>query len=150
MDDLGEALKNIDIFCRAVVGKMIEKENEGENTPTVEPIEDLFKRKYVIEQHLEPNPLAAHLIPLPQMDDPLIDVFEDDNYVKVLMQCHCRSQRVTVRTDADGLEICTDECRKLNLPVKNLLIENMVSKCSNNEVFEIEIPKVKSTITYGS
>jgi hypothetical protein len=41
----------------------------------------------------------------------------------------------------EGNEVCVDECRKLTLPVDHLKIENMITKCNNNEAFEIEIPK---------
>jgi HSP20 family molecular chaperone IbpA len=161
MDELEEALRNIDIFCKIVVEKMVEKQENTENAATAEPIEDLLRRKYVIEEHFEPNPASPQLIPLPQMEEPLIDVFEDDNYVKVLMQCHCKDQRVDIHTGIDGVqickkecytnlegrEICKDECRKLNLPVDHLRIDNMTSKCNNNEVLEIDIPKAKTSVT---
>jgi len=158
-DDLEEALRNIDIFCKVLVNKMVEdKEN---NDIVVEPIEKLLQRKYIVEEHSASSPLAKHLIPLPQFEDPLIDVFEDDNYVKVLVQCRCKKQKVTVHTDIDGLEICReechndtdglqvcrDDCRKLNLPVKHLQIENMTAKCNNNEVLEVNIPKIRPTIS---
>jgi hypothetical protein len=157
MDDFEEALRNIDVFCKVLVRKMIGDENEAENKIVVEPIENLLQRKYVIEEHLESNPLAKHLIPLPQVEEPLIDIFEDDNYVKVLVQCRCKEQKVTVHTNMDGIqickkecyrddegiEVCTDRCQKLDLPVKDLQVENMIAKCSNNTVLEVEIPKTK-------
>lgn len=157
MDDFEEALRNIDVFCKVLVRKMIKDENEAENKIVVEPIENLLQRKYVIEEHLESDPLAKHLIPLPQVEEPLIDIFEDDNYVKVLVQCRCKEQKVTVHTNMDGIqickkecyrddegiEVCTDRCQKLDLPVKDLQVENMIAKCSNNTVLEVEIPKTK-------
>jgi hypothetical protein len=157
MDDFEEALRNIDIFCKVVVNKMIEDEKGAENKIAVEPMENLLQRKYIIEEHSESNPLAKHLIPLPQAEEPLIDIFEDDNYVKVLVQCRCKDQKFTVHTNMDGIEICkkechtddedievcTDRCQKLNLPVKDLQVENMIAKCSNNTVLEVEIPKNK-------
>jgi len=155
MNDFEEALRNIDVFCKVLVKKMIEDENEAENKIVVEPIENLLQRKYVIEEHLESNPLGRHLIPLPQVEEPLVDIFEDNNYVKVLVQCRCKDQKVTVltnmdgieicmkecHTDDEGIEVCTDRCQKLNLPVKHLQVENMIAKCSNNSVFEVNIPK---------
>lgn len=160
MDDyLEEALRNIDIFCKILVNKMVE--DEENNNIVLEPIEKLLQRKYIIEEHSEPSPLAKHLIPLPQIEDPLIDIFEDDNYVKVLVQCRCKKQKVTVHTDingleicreecrndTDGLQVCRDECRKLNLPIEDLQIESMTAKCNNNEVLEVNIPKVRPTIS---
>ncbi|MCW3993236.1 MAG: hypothetical protein NWE85_01545 [Candidatus Bathyarchaeota archaeon] len=76
-------------------------------------------------------------------------IVEDEDYVKIFLQCHCRDQKVTIHTDVDGLEICTQECQKLNLPVKHLQVENMIVRC-NNEVIEIDIPKIKTTICYGN
>jgi len=154
---LEEALRNIDIFCRSIVRKMVEKENETEDHINVEPIENLLRRRNILEESSEPNLEPTTLIPLPQIDEPLIDVFEDDDYVRVLMQCRCENQRTTVHTSVDGLEICkkechkteegtevcVDECKKLNVPVKHLQFENMISKCNNNEVLEIDIPKEK-------
>jgi len=76
-------------------------------------------------------------------------IVEDEDYVKIFLQCHCRDQKVTIHTDVDGLEICTQECQKLNLLVKHLQVENMIVRC-NNEVIEIDIPKIKTTICYGN
>jgi len=148
MEDFEEALRNIDIFCRILVKKIVEDEDYSQNI-MVEPIENLLRRKYIIEESLESKPSTRYLIPLPQAEEPLIDVFEDENYVKILLQCHCRDQKVTIHTDVDGLEICTEECQKLNLLVKHLQIEDMIVRC-NNEVLEIDIPKIKTTISHGN
>lgn len=148
MEDLEEALRNIDVFCRILVKKLAEGENCSEKA-RVEPIENLLRRKYIIEEHLQSNPLAKHMIPLPQVEEPLIDIFEDDKYVTVLMQQRCKNQEVTIHTDEDSLEICTEECRKLNVPTRHLQIENVIVRC-NNEVLEINIPKVKTIISYRS
>jgi len=159
MENLDEALRNIDIFCRTLVKKMTEEDNEQNNNVTMEPMEKLLLRKQVIEEHAESNPLAKSMIPIPQAEEPLVDILEDDNYVKVLMQCRCREEKVTVHTDVNGLEvckkecytdaegkeICTDKCQKLDLPAKHLRFENMISKCNNNTVLEIDIPKSNTT-----
>lgn len=159
MDDFEEALQNIDIFCKTLVNKMVQdEENSG---LIVEPIESLLQRKYIIEEHFESSPLEKRLIPLPQLEEPLVDVFEEDDYVRVLMQCRCKEKIVTVhtdmdgvkicrkecRTDADGTQICRDECQRLDLSVEHLQIENMTVKCNNNKVFEVSIPKLKHTIS---
>jgi hypothetical protein len=142
LDDLARALENIDVFLKALVQKMTE--DEPENTVTMEPMEKLLHlRNIIADETLEPNPLEKTLIPLPQLDEPLIDVFEDENHIKVLMQCRCREQNVAVYREADGLKLCTKECQKVNLPLTHLQVEHMISKCNNNEVFEIDIPKVK-------
>jgi hypothetical protein len=155
MVDLEEALKNIEVFCRVLVDKILE-ENEIEDGVVVEPIENLLRRKYIIEESLESNPIIKSMIPLPQLEEPLIDIFEDDNYVRILVQCRCQEQKVSIHTDVDGVEICkkecynnadgakvcVDKCQKLSLPVKHLQMENMITKC-NNEVLEVNIPKQK-------
>lgn len=162
MGDLEEAIRNIDAFCKTVVSKMVEKEDERLNHP-IEPIENLFRSKYVVKERTEPNP-STQLIPLPEVDEPLIDIFEDDDCVRVIMQCHCRDQTFSVHSNDDGLEICKKECIRdaegsevcrdacstLDLPVEHLQIADMISKCRNNEVLELDIPKVKTTIGYQS
>jgi hypothetical protein len=155
MDDLEEALRNIDVFCKVFVKKMLE--DDESQTGTVESMENLLRGKYTIEEHLDSDPVAKRMIPLPQLEEPLVDVFEDDGYVRVLMHCRCEDQKVNIHTGADGLEICrkecykddkgeeicTDKCQKLNLQASRLQLENMISKCNNNAVLEIDIPKTK-------
>lgn len=148
MEDFEEALRNIDIFCRILVKKIVEDEDCTQNI-VVEPIENLLRRKYIIEESQESKTSSGCLIPLPHAEEPLIDVFENEDYVKIFLQCHCRDQKVTIHTDVGGLEICTQECQKLNLPVKYLQVENMIVRC-NNEVIEIDIPKMKTAICYGN
>lgn len=157
MDNLEETLRNIDVFCKVLADKIIEKENDGGKFMTLKPTADFLPGKHIRRKQLEQNCPARHMIPLPEFDGPLIDLLEDDDHVRVLVQCRCRDQRVTVRTgidgieickrechsDADGSEICVDECWKLDLSTKDLQVENIISRCSNNEVFEIEIPKMK-------
>jgi len=156
MDDLEEALRNIDVFCRILVKKLV---NTEDGNIVVEPIEKFLYRKNIVYTQAEPNSSPGHLIHLPQAEEPLIDVFEDNDYIKVLMQCRCKDQPVTVHTDTDGVEICKkechtnaegfevciDKCQKLNMAVEHLKIENMIAKCSKNTVFEVSIPKTRST-----
>lgn len=151
MDDFEEALRNIDVFCRVLVKKMIESEKESESGIAVEPMEKLLRRKYIIEEKIETNPTVKHFIPLPHVEEPLVDIFENENYVKVLMQCRCRDQRITIHKYDDCLQICLEnECWKLDLPVGQLQVENMVMKCNNNEALEVDIPKFKATANYGN
>jgi hypothetical protein len=156
VDNFEEALRNIDIFCKVLVKKIVG--DEEESNIVLEPMESLLYRKYIISEQVGSSSVK-HFIPLPQLEEPLIDVFENENYVRVLMQCRCKDQKVTVHTGVDGLEICkkkchkdsngiemcVDECQKLNLPVERLKIEDMVVKCNNNEAFEVCIPKVNNS-----
>jgi len=154
MGDFEEAIRNIDVYCRVLAKKIIDAEKEEDTSTMIEPIEDLLRRKYIVQKE-ETKPVEPSFIPLPHLETPLVDVFEEEDRFKVLMQCHCRDQKVTVHTDADSMEICkkecytdsqgsqvcSDNCQRLDIPVERLRIEKMSSKCSKNEVFEIDIPK---------
>ncbi|MBS7621102.1 hypothetical protein KEJ32_03175 [Candidatus Bathyarchaeota archaeon] len=151
--DFEEVLRNIDVFCKVLAKKLVEslKEEEIKGENPLEPMERLIKKKYVIEERFEKSPTAKHFIPLPHIEEPLIDIFEDENYVKVLMQCRCRDQRVTVNKFDDSLQICLENtCWKLNLPLHELQVENIIMKCNNNKALEVEIPKLKTTVDYRS
>jgi hypothetical protein len=153
MSDFEEIMRNIDAFCKVLVSKIVE--NDEHNNIVVEPIEKLIYEKYVISEQVDSSSINRNFIPLPQLEEPLIDIFEEGCYVRILMQCHCKEQEVTIHPSIDGLEICkrechansdgvevcVDKCKKLNLPVSELRIENMAIKCSNNEVFEVTIPR---------
>jgi hypothetical protein len=141
MDKIEEALRNVDVFCRVLVRKMVDEEK---GNVAVEPIEKLLFKKAVTEAQPKLNPLEEHLIPLPHLEEPLIDVIEAEDNVEVLMQCRCNDEKVQIHSDANGLEICTDKCQKLELPTKNLQIENVTSRCNNNKALVISIPKDKS------
>ncbi|MEM1540667.1 MAG: hypothetical protein QXJ07_04720 [Candidatus Bathyarchaeia archaeon] len=145
MNAFEEALRNIDIFCKVLAKKIIESEKENGNRAIVEPMEKLLRRKYVVYEENASIHEIKGFIPLPHVEEPLIDVFEEANYIKVLMQCRCRSHKVKIRKYEDCLQICLDdECWKLNLPVDQLQVENSAIKCNNNEVLEVEIPKLKA------
>lgn len=151
MDNFEEALRNIDVFCKVLIKKMFDNENETEKNMVIEPMEKLLRKKYVIEERIEKTPEVKHFIPLPHIDEPLIDIFEDDTYVKVLVQCRCREQKITVNKHDDGLQICLEnECWKLNLPTSHLQVENMIMRCNNNKALEVEIPKLKTATNYGN
>jgi hypothetical protein len=153
MDYFEEALRNIDVFCKVLVDKMIG--NEENSNVTVEPMEKLLYDKCVMGAETQPNASSGKLIPLPQLDEPLIDVLEESDHVKILMQCRCKDQKVSVQADldgvkickkecrsnADGTETCTDNCQKLNLPIDHSKVDNMVAKCNNNAVFEVTFQK---------
>jgi hypothetical protein len=149
MEDFEEALRNIDVFCRTVVKKIVENENSSPNI-AVEPIENLLRKKYVMEEKLESIPSTRYLILLAEAEEPLVDIFEDGDYMKIFLQHHCQGKDVKIHTDIDGIEICLDECKKLNLPVKHLKIANMTVKCGNNRVLEIGIPKTETAVSYSN
>jgi hypothetical protein len=99
-----------------------------------------------------------------QYEEPLMDVIDEGDNIKLLVQGRCVDQQFSIHINEDtgeisicretcyrkkGLEIieCNDFCSK-NVPLnlKELQLEDMVfvvSKCNNNNVLEITIPKIK-------
>jgi len=72
MEDVQEQLRNIDVFCKVLVKKIVENENGLENDIPVEPIENLLRKKYIVEDDSEVSPLTKHLIPLSHVEEPLV------------------------------------------------------------------------------
>lgn len=98
-----------------------------------------------------------------QYEEPLIDVIDEGDNVKLLVLGRCLEQQfsIHVNKNKDGITICREECDKqkgleivecndvcsTNIPLnlKELQLANMlfvVSKCKNNNVLEIIIPKI--------
>ncbi len=99
-----------------------------------------------------------------QYEEPLIDVIDEGDNVKLLVQGRCFDQQFSIHLNnkRDGITICTEKCYKQkelekieckdvcsqNIPLnlKELQLENMlfvVSTCNNNNALEIMIPKIK-------
>ena len=97
-----------------------------------------------------------------QHEEPLIDVIDEGENIKLLVQGRCMDQQFSIHINEDkgeisicretcyrkkGLEIveCNDFCsRNIPLNLKELQLKDMlfvVSKCNNNNVLEITIPK---------
>jgi hypothetical protein len=97
-------------------------------------------------------------------EEPLIDVIDEGNSVKLLVQGRCMDQQFSIHVNEDksGISICretryiekgaeTVECadycsKNIPLNLNELQLEGMlfvVSKCNNNNVLEIVIPKRK-------
>lgn len=99
-----------------------------------------------------------------QYEEPLIDVVDEGDNIRLLVQGRCMDQQFTIHVNEDkngisicreacyikkGLEIieCNDFCSK-NIPLnlEELQLKDMVfvvSKCNNNNVLEIIIPKIQ-------
>ena len=154
MDDLEEALRNIDIFCKVLVDKITADDDEDRHS-FVEPMEELLYKKNVINERTEINIDAKPLIPLSHLEDPLIDVVDENDHLRILVQERSGDKLLTIHTNTDGIEICrrechtdhecreicVDKCQKIDLPVSHLQVENMRARCNNNAVFEVTIPK---------
>lgn len=139
MDKFEEALRNIDVFCRVFVRKLLEEGFDEDNSTNIEPMEKLLKRKITEEK----NDAKMPLIPLPHVEEPLIDVFEEESMVKVFMQCRCLNQKIAVSKQNEHIQICIEnECWKIMLPTENLRIEELSIRCNSNNALEIDIPKI--------
>lgn len=160
--DFEEALQNIDAFCKVIVKKMPEKTAELKNETYVEPIENPPLTKSPVCETLETDFSNRHFSPQPQIEEPLIDIFEEEDYIRVLVQCRCKEQQVTFYVSTDGIRICREEChvntngaetcvdncQKINLRTNHLQLEDrlfVIAKCNNNQVLEAMIPKIKAT-----
>ena len=94
------------------------------------------------------------------VEEPLVDVFDEEDHVRILVQCRCQEQQVTFHPCPDGItvcreecqkqrdgpEVCNDVCRKLSLRTDGLQLDDMlfvIAKCNNNNTLEAMIPKKK-------
>ena len=99
-----------------------------------------------------------------QYEETLMDVIDEGDNIKLLVEGRCMDQQFSIHINEDrgeisicretcyrkkGLEIieCNNFCsRNTSLNLKELQLEDMVfvvSKCNNNNVLEITIPKTK-------
>jgi hypothetical protein len=99
-----------------------------------------------------------------QNEEPLIDVIDEGDNIKLLVQGRCMDQQFSIHVNENksGISICREACHikkeseiaecndfcSTNIPVnlEALQLEDMVfvvSKCNNNNVLEIMIPKKK-------
>jgi hypothetical protein len=141
-----EALESIDNFCKVVVKKTsVEKAETDSGRRETKPLSTLPTLRNVLQ---------------PDTEDLLIDVFDEKDYLRILVQCRCREQQVTFQPYPDGIKVCkeechkeksgietcTDVCQKLRLRTEELQLENMefvVARCNNNNTLEAIIPKIK-------
>ena len=151
-----EALEDINDFCKVLVKKTIADSSKTRNGRELEPDKAVFEREY-LNRHSKTDPGG---VMQPEFEDPLMDVFDEGDHIRILVQCRCREQQVTFHPDKDGITICKEEChknkdgpetcrdvcRKLSIRTDELQLENMlfvIAKCNNNNTLEATIPKVK-------
>jgi hypothetical protein len=151
-----EALRNIDDFCKVLVKK------PNPDRPETGIRRELQQDEAVFERYLNRRSEANSSLGVmqPELEEPLVDVFDEEDHIRILVQCRCREQQVTFHPDKDGIiickeechkhkdgpEMCRDVCRKLSLRTDELQLENMlfvIAKCNNNNTLEASIPKVK-------
>ena len=99
-----------------------------------------------------------------QFEEPLVDVIDEGDNVKLLVQGRCMDQQFSIHINEDksGISICREACyrkkgaetvkcndccsKNIPLNLKELQLEGLlfvVSQCNNNNVLEIVIPKIK-------
>ena len=99
-----------------------------------------------------------------QHDEPLIDVIDEGDNIRLLVQGRCMDEQFSIHVNKNegGISICREACHRKkgldviecddfcskNMPLnlEELQLEDMlfvVSKCNNNNVLEIIIPKTK-------
>jgi len=99
-----------------------------------------------------------------QYEEPFIDVIDEGDNIKLLVQGRCIDQQFSIHVNEDkgGISICRESCyrkketqvvecndycsKNIPLNLKELQLGSMlfvVSKCNNNNVLEIMIPKIK-------
>jgi hypothetical protein len=153
-----DALQSIDNFCKVLV-----KKTTTGTFKTVHLREIEHANKAVFERDLQAPSEASYAFDnmlKSESEEPLIDVFDEEDYIRILVQCRCREQQVTFHPSADGITVCREEChkekdgpetcrdicRKLDLRTDELQLGNMqfvIAKCNNNNTLEAMIPKIK-------
>lgn len=140
-----EALWSMNDFCKVMVKKT-----------RVEKAETGGKKEIMHLTSLSETQDAEQ----PEIEDPLVDVFDEKDFVRILVQCRCREQQVTFHPNPDGITVCREECQKekngsetcrdichkLSLRMNELQLEDMefvIAKCNNNNTLEAMIPKLK-------
>lgn len=121
-----EALSNINVFCSVLVRKII----EGEETQIKpELIENMLRRKYTVEIYEDCRE-----------EEPLVDVFEDEKKVRILVRCSCKEQEIEFHPHEDCTEIWIGRKQKIKLPIDPPDMNKTTVKC-NNQILEIIIRK---------
>jgi hypothetical protein len=152
-----EALQNMDDFCKVLVKKPNVEGSDSGNRKDLEADTMVFEKEY-LKGRLKANSSLG--VTQPELEEPLIDVFDEEDHIRILVQCRCREQQVTFHPDKDGITICKEECQrhkggpetcrdvctKLSLRTDELQLENMlfvIAKCNHNNTLEATIPKLK-------
>ncbi len=154
-----DALQSIDNFCKVVVKKTPAAELQKGNKIDNEQAENaVFEGAYRYKPLMTHSEMGCSV--QPRIEEPLVDVYDEEDNIRILVQCRCREQQVTFHPSTDGIivcreechkekgggETCRDVCRKLKIRTDGLQLENMlfvIAKCNNNNTLEALIPKVK-------
>jgi HSP20 family protein len=109
---------------------------------TADPFEPLKPLK---RRPLPENPFEVPKTALKEMREPLVDVFEESNAIKIYAELPGEEKDdIKVNIAGDKIEIKAENFYKIaNLPSTHLAIESMSSEYKNG-VLEITIPKRKA------
>lgn len=148
-----EALQGINDFCKVLVKKKLGDNVEEIKTP------DQFLENNHLSELLRGGLNMGYAMPS-ATEDPFVDILDEGDHIRILVQCRCREQQVTFHPSSDGITICredchkdkdgaekcNDVCRKLSIKTDELQLDNMlfvIAKCTNNNTLEAMIPKMK-------
>lgn len=153
-----EALQTIDNFCKVLVKKVTGDSSQKDNKQETGA---LAKTAFEKTRWFRPLREASSATVQSEIEEPLVDIFDEEDHIRILVQCRCREQQVTFHPCTDGITVCREECRKekggpetcrdvcrkLSIPTNELQLGNMefvIAKCNNNNTLEAMIPKVKN------
>jgi hypothetical protein len=156
-----EALQTIDNFCKVLVKKATESNSQKDNKQENGALAKTAFEKTRWYRPLREASSATGNTAKSEIEEPLVDFFDEEDHIRILVQCRCREQQVTFHPCADGIMVCREECRKerggpetyndvcrkLSIPTSELQLGNMefvIAKCNNNNTLEAMIPKVKN------
>ncbi|MCX8171474.1 MAG: hypothetical protein N3E47_05850 [Candidatus Bathyarchaeota archaeon] len=123
-DSFEEALSNIDVFCSVLVRKMIE-DKEPQIKP--EPIENILRKKFIVRDGGF------------EWKEPLIDVFEDEKQMRILMQFSSGGEKVELHPREDCMEIWVGKNQRIKLTIDPDTDKTTVKWA--NRVLEITVQK---------
>ena len=101
-----EALQNMDGFCRVNVKKTPENDSRSSKQPS----DELLFQQRILNGHQSAISPKGGFITLPTAEDPLVDVIDEEDHIRILVQCRCREQQVTFYPCSDGIIVCKEEC----------------------------------------
>ena len=156
-----EALQTIDNFCKVLVKKATEDNAQKDNKQENGSLAKTAFEKTRLYRPLREASSATGNIAKSEIEEPLVDIFDEEDHIRILVQCRCQEQQVTFHPCTDGItvcredcrkekggpETCTDVCRKVSIPTSELQLGKMefvIAKCNNNNTLEAMIPKVKN------
>ena len=77
--------------------------------------------KATLDERIDIHPVSSYAVQ--DIEDPFINVFDEADNLRILVQCRCREQQVTFHPAKDGVIVCREECyRKKGFGARTLWI----------------------------